>query len=109
MPSPRTSRQEDGSVLDSSEEKFHGRELVARKEDLRPSNTGQLIMPPSVALLHPPSIFQAYSSKQPISSNHGTLQARIELQKEKIRALELAVEECRRAKQLRDQERRQHR
>jgi hypothetical protein len=106
MPSPRTSRQEDGSVLDSSEENFDGQELVARKEYLRPSNTGQLIMPPPITLPHPPSIFQAYSSNQPISSSHGTLQAQIKLQREKIRALELAVEERRRTEQFRDQEHR---
>jgi hypothetical protein len=98
MPSPRTSRQEDGSVLDSSEENSNEQELV--------TNTGQLIMPPPIALPNPLSIFQAYGSNQPISSSHGTLQARIELQREKIRALELAVEERRRTEQLRDRERR---
>jgi hypothetical protein len=60
-------------------------------------------------LLHSPSIFQPYHSNQPTSSGHGTLQARIELQREKIRALELAAEERRRAERLRDLQRRQER
>ena len=77
-------------------------ELVSRKEDLRPSNTGQLVIPPPIALSCPPSIFQAYSSNQPISSNYGTQKVQIELQKEKIRALKLMVQEGQRTKKLRD-------
>lgn len=51
-----------------------------------------------IALLHPLS--------SPVSSDHGTLQARIELQREKIRALELAAEERRKTEQFRNQEQR---
>lgn len=83
--------------------------LVAGKEDLqqrRLNDTGQLILSSPIAFPPTPTISQAYSSNsQPISSSHGTLQARIELQRRKIRAHELAVEERRRTEQLRDRER----
>jgi Domain of unknown function (DUF6570) len=60
-----------------------------------------------IAFPHTPTTFHAYSSNsQPISSNHGTLQAQIDLQRKKIRELELAVEERRKTEQLRMQEQR---
>ena len=59
-----------------------------------------------IALLHPLSSFQAYDSNHPVSSDHGTLQARIELQREKIRSLELVAEERRKTEQFRNQEQR---
>ncbi|KAH9203569.1 hypothetical protein DL95DRAFT_418936 [Leptodontidium sp. 2 PMI_412] len=74
MPSPQTSRQEGGSVLDNRDETF-----------------------------------EAYNSNQPFSNNRETLQAWIELQREKIRALELAAEERRRTEQLRDRLRNEER
>ena len=64
-------------------------------------------MSSTIAFPFTPTISQAYSSNsQPISSSRGTLQARIELQRGKIQALELAVEERRRTEQLRNRERR---
>ena len=44
-----------------------------------------------------------------MSSNHGTLQARIELQREKVRTLELAAQERQRIERLHDQEQHQRR
>jgi len=83
---------------------------VATKVDLqqqRPGDTGQPIMPSPIAFPHTPTTFHAYSSNsQPVSSNLGTLQAQIKLQREKIRAHELMVEERRRTEQLHMQEQR---
>ena len=51
MPSSQTPRQEDRPVLDYGEENFDRQGLVARKEVLRPSNSGRLTMPSHILLL----------------------------------------------------------
>ena len=107
--SSQASGPENRPVLASGEKVLSRQGLVAGKEDLqqrRLNDTGQLILSSPIAFPPTPTISQAYSSNsQPISSSHGTLQARIELQRGKIRAHELAVEERRRTEQLRDRER----
>lgn len=112
MPSPQNSRPENWPVLhilDGGEEGFNRQELVATEQDRRQRRLGdtrQPIMPTPIVFPHTSTTFHAYSSNsQQISSNHEILQAQIELQKEKIRAHELAVEERRRSEQLRMQER----
>jgi hypothetical protein len=110
MHSPQNSRPENWPVLDSGEEGLSRQESVATKEDLqqrRLGDTGQPILPTPIAFPHTPTTFHTYSSNnQPISSNHRPLQAQIDLQRKKIRELELAVEERRRTEQLRMQEQR---
>jgi hypothetical protein len=64
---------------------------------------GQPVESSHIAFLPPPTVSEDHGSGNlPISNNNRTLQARIELQKEKIRALEVR----RRTEQLRTQEQR---